>query len=372
MLAVSRVLQARSEDGSWCSGIGDDSANDCARPPRTSKKSNSPKLKAPKAAAIASNAADENDDCSVVGDGHQMEATARNRHHPDQVDVDLHSTKSDQKDAAIGLVSKPIKRKRKNATADTKPSESLSTCKPVQGSSRPEHAEAGSAQDKSLMYECEKGCGFESNNVSIVEAHEARCSCEADSARHERRQQLDRLSARMEQAASEKDYIQAAKFQREIEALQNAEKPTTSCKLKDSHTEASKQVDSGESGGMGVNDAVAVQWKGKLYDAVVLAVDNIRRTKPIQVQFDGEWSVGWVSDKQLHRLHAAEQSAMPDGMLVGESISAQDPFGDNEEWHAAVLDEALVAADGERVRFWVRFEASGKSQWCWLQHVRTI
>ena len=309
MLAVSRVLEARSEDGSWCSGIGDDSANDCARPPRTSKKSNSPKLKAPKAAEIASNAADENDDCSVVGDGHQMEATARNRHHPDQVDVDLHSTKSDQKDAAIGLVAKPIKRKRKNATADTKPSESLSTCKPVQGSSRPEHAEAGSAQDKSLMYECEKGCGFESTNVSIVEAHEARCSCEADDS---------------------------------------------------------------ESDGMGVNDAVAVQWKGKLYDAVVLAVDNTRRTKPIQVQFDGEWSVGWVSDKQLHRLHAAEQSAMPDGMLVGESISAQDPFGDNEEWHAAVLDEALVAADGERVRFWVRFEASGKSQWCWLQHVRTI
>ena len=143
-----------------------------------------------------------------------------------------------------------------------------------------------------------------------------------------------------------------------------------------SSTCASEEHDSGaEDEEQLLNEAVRVQWQHKEYDAVVVAIDRSRRSKPVQVQFEEEenWALGWVDEKHVHPLSEAPEDMLPAGVIVGGSIEAQDPFGKGPSktfWHAAKLEQALLAIDGERVRFWVKFDVSGMSQWCWEQHVR--
>jgi hypothetical protein len=227
-------------------------------------------------------------------------------------------------------------------------------------------------------------------------------------------QQLGRLTGQMERAAAQKDYIRAAEFQqrilalnKRIEARENKEKSSSlpspeaatneqgigdadlaaqmdlfecekGCGF-ESHTEdaviahEAQCTGSADEGGLCENDAVKVQWQKKTYDAVVVTIDRSRRSKPIQVQFEGDWSMGWVDEKHVESLEEATESMLPEGVAVGGQIEAQDPFGrgaGSKKWHTAKLEQALVSKDGQKVRFWVKFEKSGMSQWCWQKHVK--
>merc|ERR1711865_557608 len=107
-----------------------------------------------------------------------------------------------------------------------------------------------------------------------------------------------------------------------------------------------------EEGDISVNDAVQVQWQKKVYDAVVMTIDRSRKSKPIQVQFEGDWSLGWVDQKHVGVLQEAEASMLPVGVSVGGKIEAQDPFSrgaGSKTWHAAMLEQALISKDGEKV-----------------------
>ena len=193
------------------------------------------------------------------------------------------------------------------------------------------------AEPEKEEYECERGCGFDSTDLAVVEEHEKTCRYQPPPA---------------------------------LPSVLPTALPTPPTDR------------------IMINDAVRVQWKDrrsgvKHFQAVVVG----STTNKVTIQFDGTWKQAVVSPKMVEPLKEVSTTEMPKGFTVGETVLAQDPFDENpNRWHHAVIlsvrhgtkvdpPNETVCENGEAgFRFWVRFEVDQEAncQWCGSENLKLV
>ena len=184
-------------------------------------------------------------------------------------------------------------------------------------------------------YECERGCGFDSLDMAVVEEHEKICTYELPAA-----------------------------LPIDLTTAPNANP---------------NQIM--------INDAVRVQWKfrkeaSKQFQAVVVGSAKNK----ITIQFDGTWKKATVHPSQVEPLKEVPATELPQGHGIGDAVWAQDPFDEEpDRWHNAVIlsvrhgtqveppNETICEEGKPEFRFWVRFEVDQEAncQWCGFENLRT-
>ena len=216
-------------------------------------------------------------------------------------------------------------------------------------------------QVRCMLYKCERrGCKFQSTDPDECEIHEKECSSKRK--RHKKMPKTAEAEADEDDAKEEK----------------KRPKPT----VRPLKPKATSQTDIP----LNLNETVAVQWPktGSKHRFQAVVIEAPAKGK-VKIQFDGTWQVARVKTTQVNVLHKVKIDDLPAALRPGQGVQALDPYGDQNQWHAATIEEvihgAVVEAGKPAImpnirggedgwRFWVKYEKSEMRQWVGREQIK--